>query len=100
ADHESEKDRQDMARLVRHLQQMGLQADGVLGYGNPPDELVRLARERELDLLVLGTHGHRFLADLALGETVAPVLHKLPIPVVGIPSGARAERATAIQRGS
>ena len=33
----------------------------------------------------MGAHGHRFLADLALGQTVAPVLHRLPIPVLVVP---------------
>lgn len=97
ADRESQQDRLDMDRLVRHLRASGLDAQGVLGFGSPPTELVRLAGEQALDLLVLGTHGHRFLADLALGETVAPVLHRLPIPVLVVPSGTRdrpAERGT------
>jgi manganese transport protein len=88
ADQESRQDREAMTGLVEHLQAMGLHASGVLGYGDPPQELVRLAVEQKLDLLVLGTHGHRFFADLALGTTVAPVLHRLPIPVLVVPAGA------------
>jgi manganese transport protein len=84
-DQESRQDREAMAALQEHLQAEGLRAEGVLGYGNPPEELVRLARVHGLDLLVLGTHGHRFLADLALGETVSPVLHRLTIPVLVVP---------------
>jgi manganese transport protein len=75
--------------LVDHLREQGVEADGALGFGRPADELVRLVSEQRLDVLVLGTHGHRFLADLALGSTVAPVLHRLTIPVVVVPSGAR-----------
>jgi manganese transport protein len=86
ADRESQQDRKDMARLVNHLRHDGLAAEGALGYGNPAAELVRLATERRLDVLVLGAHGHRFLADLALGQTVSPVLHRLPIPVLVIPA--------------
>ncbi|MFO0926531.1 MAG: universal stress protein [Gemmataceae bacterium] len=89
ADRESEKDRQDMTRLVGSLRSQGFQAEGHLGYGTPAAELVRLAGEQRLDLLVLGSHGHRFLADLALGETVAPVLHRLTIPVLVIPPSGR-----------
>jgi manganese transport protein len=88
-DQESRKDRAGLAALVRHLRDAGLAAEGMLGYGDPPGELVRIARERDLDLLVLGTHGHRFLADLALGQTVAPVLHRLAIPVLVVPNAAR-----------
>jgi manganese transport protein len=96
-DQESRIDRQNMAELVKHLRAEGLQADGVLGYGDPPDELVRLARDRQLDFLVLGTHGHRFFADLALGQTVSPVLHRLQIPILVVPTAER-QPPTASQR--
>jgi manganese transport protein len=85
-DEESRRDRARMTELVEHLHQDGLRADGVLGFGSPPLELVRLSQEQHLDLLVVGTHGHRFLADLALGETVSPVLHRLNIPVLVVPA--------------
>src|SRR5205807_5863639 len=83
---ESRKDRLRMAELVEHLRAQGLPVKGTLGYGSPPEELVRIAQEQRLDFLVLGAHGHRFLADLALGQTVAPVLHRLTIPVLVVPS--------------
>ena len=89
ADRESQQDREAMKALVGHLRAQGLSAEGVLGYGKPSDELVRLARQRELDLLVMGTHGHRFVGDLVLGQTVAPVLHRLAIPVLVVPPGRR-----------
>jgi manganese transport protein len=96
ADRESQKDREGMRGLVQHLRQTGLSVEGVLGFGSPPDELVRLATQRGLDLLVLGTHGHRFVGDLVLGETVAPVLHRLAIPVLVVPPGpSRKEDAEA-----
>jgi manganese transport protein len=96
ADQESRFDRRAMAELLKHLRDNGLEAEGLLGYGEPPRELVRLARERQLDLLVLGTHGHRFFADLALGQTVSPVLHRLAIPVLVVPTGKDASRQTKL----
>jgi len=85
-DQESRADRARMAALVEHLRRDGFTAAGVLGYGSPAEELVRIAGDRRFDLLVLGTHGHRFFADLALGQTVAPVLHRLTIPVLVVPT--------------
>jgi manganese transport protein len=84
-DQESRLDRLAMAQLVGHLREANLDAEGILGYGVPAQELVRLAEEQKLTLLVLGMHGHRFLADLALGETVSPVLHRLAIPILVVP---------------
>jgi len=85
-DQESRADRQRISELVKYLQAEGLQAEGELGYGEPAAELVRIAQERKLDFLVLGTHGHRFFADLALGQTVSPVLHRLQIPILVVPT--------------
>ena len=86
ADQESRSDRRLMAELIAELRHRGLNAHGVLGFGKPAEELVRIALHQHLDLLVVGTHGHGFLADLALGQTVAPMLHNLPIPVLVVPS--------------
>jgi manganese transport protein len=88
-DRESVSDRVRMDQLVQHLREDGLSADGALGYGEPAEELVRIARDRGLDLLVLGTHGHGFFADMALGRTVSPVLHRLTIPVLVVPTRTR-----------
>ncbi len=85
-DRESRDDRKRMAELLAHLRDQGLYAQGVLGYGVPAEQLTHIATEQRFDLLVLGTHGHRFLADLALGQTVAPVLHRLSIPVLVVPT--------------
>jgi manganese transport protein len=92
ADTNAQESRLDRAALADHvttLRKQGLHAEGVLGYGVPVEELVRLVGEQRLDLLVLGAHGHRFLADLALGETVSPLLHRLPIPVLVVPPAQR-----------
>jgi manganese transport protein len=94
-DQESRVDQDRMARLVDQLQDTGVKASGVLGYGSPAEELVRLANQEKLDLLILGTHGHGFLADLALGQTVSPVLHRLTIPVLVVPSMRQAPAAVA-----
>lgn len=84
-DREARSDRERMAALVDYLRDEGLAAEGILGFGVPVDELVRIVKEQDIDLLVLGGHGHRWLADLALGSTVSPVLHRLTIPVLVVP---------------
>jgi manganese transport protein len=52
-----------------------------MGFGDIPKELVRIAQEEKFDLLVMGSHGHRGIADLVFGATVSPVRHALTIPV-------------------
>ena len=53
-----------------------------LAMGDPATELIRLAEERQVDLLAMSTHGHRFLNDLVRGTTVNRVRHLVKIPVL------------------
>ncbi len=56
----------------------------VLGYGGVASELVRISQEQKLDLLVVGGHGHRGLADILHGQTIPTVRHGLKIPVFAV----------------
>ncbi|MBS1903172.1 MAG: Nramp family divalent metal transporter [Bacteroidetes bacterium] len=52
-----------------------------IGFGDPPRELVRIAKEQQLELLVMRSHGHRGFKDLLFGATISPVRHELSIPL-------------------
>jgi universal stress protein A len=54
--------------------------------GSPKKEIVNYAMEIGADLIVLGSHGHRQVADL-LGTTATGVLHKAKCDVLVIQSG-------------
>jgi manganese transport protein len=81
ADEEVRSDRAYLERLQKELSEMGLHVDIHLGFGEPAKELVRVAEESQLSLLVLGTHGHRFPQDVLFGATATRVRHRLKIPV-------------------
>ncbi|RPH92807.1 iron/manganese transporter [candidate division KSB1 bacterium] len=80
-DEEVRSDRDYLETLQRQVQEQGIKADFRLGFGEPADELVQIARESNLNLLVLGTHGHRFPKDMLFGATATRVRHRLKIPV-------------------
>jgi nucleotide-binding universal stress UspA family protein len=46
----------------------------LVGYGQPVDEIVRLAEENQADLIVVGTHGHSGLRHLFLGSVAERVV--------------------------
>jgi len=72
-------------RLRRDLEGRGVAAvRHALGYGTLPRGLIELARAQNLDLLVMGGHGHRALGDLLHGETIQHVRHGLDIPVLTV----------------
>lgn len=51
--------------------------------GTPKHEIVRVAAERDIDLIVMGSHGRHGFARL-LGSTASPVLHNAPCDVLAI----------------
>jgi nucleotide-binding universal stress UspA family protein len=52
--------------------------------GTPYVEIVRLANEREVDLIVMATHGGGFISHAILGSTTERVLRRAPCPVLVI----------------
>ncbi len=56
----------------------------VLGYGDVARELVRIVDDESIDVLVVGGHGHRGLADVLHGQTIPGVRHGIQIPIFAI----------------
>ncbi|MFN0196493.1 MAG: universal stress protein [Planctomycetaceae bacterium] len=52
--------------------------------GTPFVEIVRYAKEADIDLIVLGTHGRTGIAHALLGSTAEKVVRKAPCPVLTI----------------
>lgn len=59
----------------------------VVKAGTPFVEIVRLAREEEADLLVVGTHGRGAVAHMLLGSVAEKVVRKAPCPVLTVRQG-------------
>jgi manganese transport protein len=77
--------RDDLGHVERHAEQLrtaGLDVQAVLGFGRIPKEIVRIADEQKIDLLVMGAHGHRGLKDIIFGTSISKVRHKLKIPIL------------------
>ena len=81
-DYETRKDKERMDFYVDYLQKLEHTAEGYLGFRNRAKEIVRLVKELQADMLVVGAHGHTGLKDLIYGETVNSVRHELKIPVL------------------
>jgi nucleotide-binding universal stress UspA family protein len=82
---ESEEMKQDRAYLetrTRELTEEGFACDAVLALGEPSDEIIKLARERNADLIAMTTHGHRFINDILYGATADKVRHAVDVPVL------------------
>jgi nucleotide-binding universal stress UspA family protein len=55
-----------------------------MAFGDPAAEIVSAAKAREVDLVVVGSHGHGRLAGLVLGSVSQKVVSHAPCPVLVI----------------
>jgi manganese transport protein len=60
----------------------GYQVSTALGFKNRAAAIVKIVTENEVDMLVMGAHGHNGIKDYIFGETIESVRHKLNIPVL------------------
>ena len=82
---ESEEMKQDRAYLERRTAELsaeGFTCAAVLALGEPSDEIIKLAREKDVDLIAMTTHGHRFISDILYGATADKVRHAVDVPVL------------------
>jgi len=87
---ESEEMKQDRAYLEGRRAELaaeGFTCAAVLALGEPSDEIIKLAREKDVDLIAMTTHGHRFLSDIIHGATADKVRHVVDIPVLLLRAG-------------
>jgi nucleotide-binding universal stress UspA family protein len=85
-----------MSELRRELMRAGVPidrhpaaADMAWAVGRPAQEIVKAARRRKADLVVIGTQGRSGASRLFFGSTTARVLRDAPVPVLAIPPSVR-----------
>jgi manganese transport protein len=53
--------------------------------GEPENEIAKTCKKENLELIVVGSHGHKMVKDIIYGATVDELRHKVRIPVLAIP---------------
>jgi len=81
-DFETESDKSNLLKYQQRMEQMGYKANAQIGFGTPAAEMSKIILKDNIDLLVMGAHGHRGFKDLILGSTVDSLRHKIKIPVL------------------
>ncbi|GAC1592184.1 MAG: Nramp family divalent metal transporter [Ginsengibacter sp.] len=81
-DYETRKDQEQLDFYTSSLSSDGYDINGILGFKHRAKEIVRIVKENNADMLVLGAHGHTGLKDFIYGQTVNSVRHELKIPVL------------------
>jgi manganese transport protein len=90
-DQERQGDQAYVEQLARSLRAGGASVRSVLRFGNPARELSRTVADEQIDLLVLGSHGHGKIGDWFFGETAGTVRHAVRIPILAVRESGRPE---------
>lgn len=75
-----------LARVVGDLVAQGLQAESVFKVGTAYGAIVDAARELDVDMIILATHGRKGVSHLVFGSTAEKVVRMAPCPVLTIKS--------------
>ncbi len=81
-DFETEFDQKELDKYAEKFRSEGYTVETTLGFGNPKETIPQIVNAANVDLLVMGAHGHNLLKDLLFGTTVEKVRHKVKVPVL------------------
>jgi nucleotide-binding universal stress UspA family protein len=71
-----------VARAERTLQAAGLATTGRVEYGDPRHVLVAAARSHDVDIVVVGSHGHSAFRRFVMGSVASHVVTHAPCNVL------------------
>jgi nucleotide-binding universal stress UspA family protein len=74
----------EMESLISNNVPKDLPVEQIITRGTPFLEIVNSAREKEVDLIVIATHGRTGLEHVFFGSTAEKVVRKAPCPVLTI----------------
>jgi len=74
----------ELDKLLAKAKKAGVRVKGLLMEGVPHEQIVRAARSRHADLLVIGTHGRTGLAKFFLGSVAGRVVSTATCPVLTV----------------
>ena len=83
-----------LASLVVPLRTIPVTTEVVCGV--PAQMIVEVARERDVSLIVMGTHGYRGITHMVLGSVAERVVRTAPCPVLTVRHANEARVVTAV----
>jgi len=74
----------ELEKVVEEIAKEGIETESLIVEGKPFVQIITVAREREVDLIVIGTHGRTGLSHYLLGSVTEKVVRKAPCPVLTV----------------
>ena len=79
--------KKEMHTLVKDLESETINSEYLVRDGVAEEVIVKISKEKDIDLIVMGTNGRDSLSDLILGSTTQKVVEKSICPVLVMPKG-------------
>jgi nucleotide-binding universal stress UspA family protein len=80
----TEEARRRLKTLIPAEEAEGVDMESVIRKGEPFLEIIRFAKEEDVDLIVIGTHGRSGFEHIIFGSTAEKVVRKAPCPVLSV----------------
>jgi nucleotide-binding universal stress UspA family protein len=71
-----------LVTISRNVQGSNVKIETLQRLGTPYEEIVKVAKEKEVDLIVIGPHGYTDAKHVMLGSTTQRVVNTAPCPVL------------------
>jgi len=71
-----------LERVKKTLEFCGFEVELALRYGTPGDEIVSVAEEKKVNIIVMGAHGKGLLTEILVGSVSVDVMRKAKCPVL------------------
>ncbi len=77
-----------LSSILESLHGQGIDVEAIVRYATRPrDEIIKVAKQVQPDLLIMGAHGHTGIKDIIFGTTINAVRHQLSIPILVVRDG-------------
>jgi universal stress protein A len=73
-----------MTKLLARLKKTKVKAQGLLFKGSVQDQIVKVAKSKKVDMIVIGTHGRTGLSKLIMGSVAGKVVSSANCPVLTV----------------
>lgn len=74
--------KEELDKLVKTEINSTLKARTIVRTGKPFIEIIEYAKEEDIDLIIISTHGHSGVEHILFGSTAEKVVRKSPCPVL------------------
>jgi nucleotide-binding universal stress UspA family protein len=71
-----------LATIQKRLSEKGIAAHCLVEIGPPADRIAACAKEKEIDLIALSTHGRSGISAMVMGSVANKVFHSAEVPVL------------------